>query len=253
MSELWSPEWKQEKLDSLQEEWSECEACGLCEHRTNIVFGEGNPDADVMFIGEAPGEKEDESGLPFAEKGKSGNLFNNLLAALDRNRSDYYVTNVVACRPPKNRNPYGEEKNACMPRLHELIYIVDPLIIVPIGKYALNALVGGRDWGIERTHGSVFSSPHPSVRVTGEANGIEIPGKFFPKTANRLTRRLDYEAIPLFHPAYVLRVDSVDPQTNEFEEGGLANQTVEDLETIFNRLEEIKGEHEKVKRLLNRR
>lgn len=248
MTEPWSPEWKQEKLNELMTDWIDCGRCQLSKGRNSVVFGVGNPDADVLFIGEAPGESEDKEGEPFI--GKSGELLDNLLEALNKSREDFYITNIVGCRPPKNRDPSADERKACKPRVDEIIYLVDPFLIVPVGKYALNALIGGRDWGIERYHGSVFSSPEAHVRISGETNGISVPGRFFPKNANKLTYRLEYEAVPIFHPSYILRVDHIDKRTMEFELGGIAHQTFSDLERAFERLEEMKREHERISQLL---
>lgn len=251
MGEPWSPEWKQHELEILHSRWKDCDKCKLSETRQNVVFGSGNPDADIIFIGEAPGENEDNEGSPFV--GKSGELLDVLLSSLEKHREDYYITNIVSCRPPKNRDPSADERKLCKPLLDSIIYLIDPLIIVPVGKYPLNTLVGGRDWGIERYHGSTFSSPHVSMRISGETNGVEVPGKFFPKNANKMSYRLEYEAMPIFHPAYILRVDSVDKKTMEFQDGGIAHQTFSDLERVFDRLEELKKEHARIERLLDRR
>lgn len=249
--EPWSAEWKQAKLDQIHKKWKACQACELHRSRKQVVFGKGNPNAEIMFVGEGPGEKEDATGIPFCPEGNSGDLLTKFLDALGQDRDDFFIDNIVACRPPKNREPMASERNHCMERLYEVIYIVDPILIVPVGKFAMNALIGGRDWSIEREHGNIFSSPLPTARVTGEPNGIEIPGKFFPKNTNKMTYRLEYEATPIYHPAFILRMDSV--KDGEFETGGLASQTVTDLDRIFSRLRDLKEEYEKVSRVLNRR
>lgn len=248
MTELWSPEWKQRKLTNLQEEWKECTRCSLHETRRKVVFGCGNPDADILFVGEAPGENEDKQGRPFV--GKAGEMLNSMLAGLDRNRDELYITNVISCRPPNNRDPSAEERVACFPRLEEIIYLVDPLLIVPVGKYALNSLVGGRSWGIERYRGNLFSSPQSEAYVTGETNGVEIEGRFFPRNANKMKYRLEYDAIPILHPSYIQRMDNSD--SDGFEPNGPAEQTFFDLDKIFTRVEQLKSEHERTKQLINR-
>lgn len=145
---------KKERLDALRESWANCQKCGLCEERNNVVFGEGNPDADILVLGEAPGEAEDNEGRPFI--GLAGEILDEFLGAAVLNRwEDIYATNVVGCRPtvegidsrtgkPRvdNRAPSKVERDACKPRLLELIYIIDPLIIVTIGKVPFQVLLG---------------------------------------------------------------------------------------------------------------
>jgi DNA polymerase len=249
MMELWSAEWKQHQLDQLYEDWKKCDRCPLVETRHKVVFGEGNPDADILFIGEGPGEEEDKVGRPFI--GESGQLFTALWESLDQHRGDSYVTNIVGCRPPENRNPTKIEKEACLPRLHEIIYIIDPLLIVTLGKVALNALVGGRQWGIETSHGKLFSSPHPDVRVTDEKNGIHIHGRVFPRTGDDKKKyTLEYDCIPLFHPAYILRVDSYDHEKDEFEKGGVAHKTLDDMRVVISQIQQLKNEYGSIQKVL---
>ena len=249
--ELWSPEWKQERLAALYEEWKDCQRCQLCSGRKNVVFGYGNPDADIMFVGEAPGGEEDKEGFPFI--GDSGKLLQGLCATIGIDWESLYVSNIVACRPPNNRDPLAVEKDACLPRLHEIIYIVDPLLIVAVGKYALNALASGRAWGIEKEHGALFSSPHPTVRVGGEHNGAEIPGRVFPrKGSDKKTYTLEYDLVPIFHPAYILRVDSYD-SNGVFTDGGQAHQTLDDLKAVLDRVEQLRTEYEFIPKQLERR
>lgn len=246
--EPWTPEWKQHQLDLLYDAWKNCQGCPLHQTRKNVVFGEGNPDADILFIGEAPGEQEDKKGQPFI--GDAGKLFNSMwCGALRQSREDIYVTNIVGCRPPKNRDPIAVEKDACISRVHEIIYLVDPLLVVAIGKYALNALAGGRAWGIEKQHGRMFSSPHPTVKVGGERNGVEIPGRVFPrKESDKSVHTLEYDVVPIFHTSYILRTDSYDPEANEFPKGGVAHQTLDDLEAVIDRVEQLKQEYQDIPR-----
>lgn len=242
MEEPWSTEWKLQRLQQLVGGWEDCQRCILHQTRKNVVFGEGNPDADIMFVGEAPGADEDKSGRPFV--GQSGDILWGMWEAIGQDRDDVFVTNVVGCRPPKNRDPSGAEKAACLPRLHEIIYLVDPLVIVTLGKYALNALCSGKTWGIEANHGELFSGPHPSVRVKGERNGAEIPGRVLPrKGGDKLTYPLDYDVVALYHPAYIARQDSYDKKTGEFEPGGLAYQTLEDMRVLLARVAELQTEY----------
>jgi len=252
--EPWSPAWKQAQLDAMHEAWSSCQGCQLHETRNKVVFGEGNPDADLMFISEGPGAQEDKTGVPFsAREGNAGELLNMMFDTVGIDRREVYIQNIVACRPPDNRDPIAVEKDACLPRVHEVIYIVDPLIIVTLGKYALTALVKGRSWSIEAEHGKLFSSPSPDERVTGERNGVEIEGRVFPrKGETKAVHRLEYDLIPLFHPAYILRVDSYDKKTGQFAAGGVAHRTLDDLGVVLDRLHQLKDKHNHVTRILER-
>ena len=248
----WSPEWKQAALNELYQEWENCQRCLLSDTRKNVVFGEGNPDADIMFVGEAPGEEEDKEGSPFV--GRSGGLLRAMWEEfLSEKWEDVYVTNIVGCRPPENRNPLAAEKSSCLPRVHEIVYIVDPLIIVAVGKFALNALAGGRVWGVEKEHGSLFSSPHASLRLAGEKNGAEIPGRVFPrKGEDKKVYRLEYDLVPIWHPSYVLRFDSLDPSSGTFSEGGSAHQTLDDLQAVIDRIKQLHAEYARIPRILER-
>jgi len=252
--EPWTPEWKHAALKELQGQWKDCQACGLCEERQSLVFGEGNPDADILFVGHGPSEEDDQEGSPFV--GEPGQLLRGMWEFGLKERqtwSDIFVSNVVACRPPNNRDPTAEEKRSCLPRLHEIIYIVDPLIVVPIGKYALNALVGGRSWGIEKSHGKLFSSPHASKRLAGERNGADIPGRFFPrKGEGKHVFKLEYDVVPIYHPSYILKIDSRDRKSGEFQDGGVAHQTLDDLQAVIERTEQLHAEYARIPRILER-
>ena len=117
-----------------------CTACGLSEGRTQVVFGDGSPDADVVFIGEAPGAREDEQGVPFV--GRSGQLLDRLLAEeLGVERADVYIANVVKCRPPDNRDPRPDEIAACRPWLARQLDLVDPTVIITLGNFASRLLL----------------------------------------------------------------------------------------------------------------
>lgn len=236
----WSPEWKEEQLRFLAEEWSECRKCEALAARHHVVFGNGNPDADVLLCGESPGEDEDDSGLPFV--GKSGCLLQALLNKAGFKWKDLYVTNLIACHPPGNRDPRVTERDACLPRLHAITYIVDPLLVVPIGKFALQALAKGRDWGIKEQSGILFSSPAPDAKFTGERNSFDVRGHVFPRTkSDKLT--LTYDMIPILHPAFLLRTDGYDEKNNKFPPGGLAEKTLGHLKHIKNYVDALKEEY----------
>ncbi len=159
-------------LDRVRQELGECTRCGLCEGRSQIVFGDGNPEADLMFIGEGPGEQEDRRGVPFV--GRAGELLTQMIEkGLQIPRSSVYICNIVKCRPPNNRTPLPAEVAACKPFLDGQIDAVRPKVIVALGKPA-TSLVLGRDVAITRLRGS-----------WQECRGIPV--------------------MPTFHPAYVLR------------------------------------------------
>jgi DNA polymerase len=139
---------KFELLEALREEYANCDRCDLCDpdgrNRTNVVFGEGDSDASLMIVGEAPGKHEDLVGEPFV--GRAGDLFDKLLGSFRLDRQEVFITNVVCCRPTekgepnKNRKPTKEEVNACKERLHRTIEVVDPLVILMLGDSALKTL-----------------------------------------------------------------------------------------------------------------
>ena len=128
-----------------------CSKCRLCETRTNVVFGDGNPGAEVLFIGEGPGEQEDLTGLPFV--GRAGKLLDAMLASIGLEREQVYIANIVKCRPPQNRDPLPAEAEACMPWLLEQIRLVNPRIIVCLGRVAACRLIRP-DFKISVEHGS---------------------------------------------------------------------------------------------------
>ena len=139
-------------MDEFAARMRECRACALCETRVNVVVGAGNPCADVMFVGEAPGKNEDEQGAPFV--GSAGKNLDALLELAGLSRADVYIANVLKCRPPANRNPRAAEVEACAPWLAAQIAAVRPDIVVTLGNFATRLLLGVKD-GIGELHGSV--------------------------------------------------------------------------------------------------
>ncbi len=138
----------------LEQACKGCEKCNLCHTRTNVVFGMGNPKADILFIGEGPGENEDLEGLPFV--GRSGKLLDKMLAAVDLNREEnIYIANIVKCRPPQNRDPFPEEQEACINWLRNQVMIMKPKIIVCLGRIAATKLIKP-DMKITKEHGIFF-------------------------------------------------------------------------------------------------
>ena len=138
--------------ESLKAACAGCTRCGLCETRHNVVFGVGKEAADIMFIGEGPGEQEDLQGEPFV--GAAGKLLDDMLSIIDLSREEnVYIANIVKCRPPHNRDPEEEEQNACYGYLREQIRLVNPKIIVCLGRIAAKKLIS-EEFRITRQHGT---------------------------------------------------------------------------------------------------
>ncbi len=163
-------------------EWNElksacqgCKKCALWETRTNVVFGAGNENAEVLFIGEGPGEQEDLQGVPFV--GRAGKLLDDMLSLIDLDRSNIYIANMVKCRPPKNRDPLGVEKEACMEWLREQTRLINPKIIVCLGRIAAAAIIRD-DFKISQEHGQWT-----------EKNGVKIMALYHPAALLRDPRR----------------------------------------------------------------
>lgn len=162
---------KAAQLAAIRTDLGECTRCKLHKGRTNIVFGEGNPDAEVMFVGEGPGETEDQMGRPFV--GAAGKLLDKIIEAMGYRRADVYIANVVKSRPPGNRAPEPDEVAACSPFLFRQIDAIKPKVIVALGGTALKCLFGD------------------------EAKITRMRGKF--------TEFRGTQLMPTFHPAYLLR------------------------------------------------
>ena len=126
-------------LQELQMKCAACRKCRLCQSRTNPVFGVGKPDADIMFIGEGPGEQEDLQGEPFV--GPAGKLLDDMLSIIDLDRSKVYIANIVKCRPPMNRDPADDEQDACIGYLREQIRLINPKIVICLGRIAAKRIM----------------------------------------------------------------------------------------------------------------
>lgn len=126
-------------LQELESKCKSCQKCRLCQSRTNLVFGVGKPNADIMFIGEGPGEQEDLQGEPFV--GPAGKLLDEMLSIIDLDRSKIYIANIVKCRPPMNRDPSDDEQDACIEHLKEQIRLINPKIIVCLGRIAAKRIM----------------------------------------------------------------------------------------------------------------
>jgi DNA polymerase len=137
--------------DELEQSCLSCSRCGLCQTRTNVVFGVGREDADILFVGEGPGEQEDLKGEPFV--GAAGHLLDDMLSIIDLDRRNCYIANIVKCRPPGNRDPLDEEQNACIGFLRAQVALIQPKIIVCLGRVAAKRLIDP-DYRITKEHGT---------------------------------------------------------------------------------------------------
>lgn len=160
-----------QELEKLKREVLRCRACNLSNTRLNVVFGAGNPNAGLMFVGEAPGSEEDMQGLPFV--GRAGQLLTKIIEAMGLRREDVYIANVLKCRPPNNRAPLPDEIAACRETLRRQITIIKPKVICTLGKFASQTLLN-TETTISRLRGNFY-----------EYEGIKV--------------------MPTFHPAYLLR------------------------------------------------
>jgi DNA polymerase len=158
-------------LDALRLETHNCTACRLAGTRTNVVFGVGNPKADLMFVGEAPGRDEDLKGEPFV--GRAGQLLTDIIKAMKLTRDDVYIANVIKCRPPENRNPEPDELDQCRPFLQRQVALIQPKVIVTLGRFGLQSLTQ-KGYSISALRGQWLNY-----------NGIKL--------------------MPTYHPAYLLR------------------------------------------------
>ncbi|MDD5428189.1 MAG: uracil-DNA glycosylase [Candidatus Omnitrophica bacterium] len=158
-------------LDELKKEVLACRECDLCQTRTNVVFGAGNPKAKLMFVGEAPGEQEDKQGLPFV--GRAGQLLTKIIEAMGLKREDVYIANILKCRPPNNRAPLPAEIIACRNNVKRQVEMINPRVICTLGKFASQTFLN-------------TETPISALRgIFREYNGIKV--------------------MPTFHPAYLLR------------------------------------------------
>ncbi len=153
---------KQEQLEKLNEVWETTCPCGLSSGATQAVPGEGSVDADIMFIGEAPGKKEDIEGLPFV--GAAGKFLNEMLESINMSRKDVYITNIVKFRPPNNRDPLPNEIEASRPWLEDQIKLIQPKVIVFLGRHALNRFFP--DEQISKAHGKLLKKEIKNIPVT---------------------------------------------------------------------------------------
>jgi uracil-DNA glycosylase len=176
-----SAEERRADLVELFHEASGCVRCPLHQGRTKVVFGSGNANADLMFVGEAPGMHEDLQGLPFV--GRAGKLLDQLLGEVGLQRSDVFITNVLLCRPPGNRDPQPDEIETCKPYLHRKIELIEPKVICTLGNFATKLLTRSQR-GITGVHG------RPQVHEIG-GRTVRVFPIYHPAAALRSTRTLD--------------------------------------------------------------
>lgn len=165
--------------DELEIKCSQCHKCPLGESRNNIVIGTGNRNADLMFVGEAPGAEEDKQGIPFV--GAAGKHFDKFLLSLGIRREDVYIANILKCRPPQNRDPLPEEQDACIDYLREQVRLVKPKIIVCLGRIAAMRLIDP-EFRITKMHGKIFKKGafhicavyHPSALLRDPAKNEDM-------------------------------------------------------------------------------
>ena len=158
-------------LEGIRSDIGDCQRCKLAPMRNTIVFGSGNPDAEIVFVGEAPGYEEDQQGLPFV--GAAGQLLTKIIESIGVRREDAYICNILKCRPPENRNPEPDEVLACSPFLKRQIASIRPKIVCCLGKFAAQTLL---------------QSAAPISRLRGQFHDVD-----------------GYRVIATFHPAYLLR------------------------------------------------
>ncbi len=165
--------------EELEQSINDCKKCSLCNERKNIVFGTGNKNADVMFIGEGPGADEDIQGVPFV--GKAGKLMDEAFRGLEIKRENVYIANIVKCRPPQNRVPLKEEADVCLNYLRNQVILVKPKIIVLLGSTALKSILGD-EYSITKERGKwiekkgILYMPtwHPAALLRDESKKIEF-------------------------------------------------------------------------------
>lgn len=247
---------KKERLQELFNKWYNCSKCPLAAERNSrvdggnpeIVFGEGNPDAHVLIVGEAPGEDEERTSIPFV--GNSGQLLNQILvmtsedpevrksheeysqikkrsskagtqalnkyheAWVDWRNENFFVTNTVACRPEENRTPNNNEVKACWERLWNIIYIMDPLVIIGAGNSAMSALLQKVQVQISKMRGNVYDAIYDGI-----------------------LGKVTYPTIPIFHPSYLLR------KADWNSTGGDFDKTVEDVRKAMRLVDFLRQQH----------
>ncbi len=186
---------KAEALTELWESMRDCRKCRLGSTRRNLVFGDGNPDAGIMFVGEAPGAEEDMQGLPFV--GRAGKLLTRIIEAMGMRREDVYIANIIKCRPPKNRDPEPDEVAACEPHLKRQIEIIQPTVICALGRIAGQTLLKTK-MSMSNMRGRIFLYNGIKLIVTYHPAAIlRNPGWKKPTWEDIKLLRREYDGVEL--------------------------------------------------------
>jgi DNA polymerase len=187
-----TPEERRAALDAIASEVRDCTRCRLWERRTQAVPGEGHPETEVVFVGEGPGQNEDRLGRPFV--GAAGGLLEELLGLVGWRREDVFITNIVKCRPPGNRDPQPDEIAACAPYLRRQLEALDPALVVTLGRYSLQAFMPGDS--ISRVHGTARAIDPASGARAAVGYAMYHPAAALRQAALRTTMERDMAAIP---------------------------------------------------------
>ncbi len=180
-------------LKDLEKICKNCKKCRLHENRNEVVFGDGNPKADILIVGEGPGFNEDKQGKPFV--GRAGQLLDKMLKAINLNRKEVYITNIVKCRPPDNRNPQESEIEKCLPYLRWQVKIIQPKIIVSLGSVSAKVLID------------------KNIKIT--------------KDRGKIVEKGNIKFLPTYHPAYLLR--NPNAKKDAWEDLKLISETLKEL------------------------
>lgn len=180
---------KKEELEKIAKEVSACQKCSLAKTRTNTVPGSGDPEAEVLFIGEAPGQKEDEQGIPFC--GAAGKFLDEMLLSIGLDREKVFIANTLKCRPPENRDPSDEEKALCRPYLDAQVSILQPKLIVCMGKHSVENFIPDFG-GISQLHGKAVRRPSGQIYLA-----LYHPAAALHNGGLRQTLKDDFAKIPV--------------------------------------------------------
>jgi uracil-DNA glycosylase family 4 len=187
-----NPEERRAALDTIAAEVSVCTKCRLAAGRTRAVPGEGHPDTEVVFVGEGPGQNEDVQGRPFV--GAAGGFLNELIGSIGWRRDEVFITNVVKCRPPGNRDPEPDEMAACAPYLKRQLEVLDPALVVTLGRFSLQTFMPGARIG--QVHGTVRPADREAGAPGAMAFAMYHPAAAFRQAALKETMQLDMCSIP---------------------------------------------------------
>ena len=227
-----SPTERRERLKAVYEQAKNCTRCPLHQTRTTVVFGSGNADADLMFVGEAPGANEDQQGLPFV--GQAGKLLSKLLNEIGLDRGDVFICNTVKCRPPNNRDPHPNEIESCNEYLRSQVELIQPTVICTLGNFSTK-LLRGDNTGISRLHGQ------PEVRTIG-ARAIRLYPLYHPAAALYTPSTLEVLRADFHRIPELLALGAPEQPELEDEEVPEPEQTVQDADAGSEPAPDLTGE-----------